>query len=353
MAYNAGIFRQRRWWRYRRKDVFHLLSTIVASAAQTLPEVIQNATANVGNSISAVQTLPILTQSVVMNFGPNFSSAQTLPNVTQNANVVFGDPGSVVAAAAQTLTAPTTNVTMKVGNNFTSNQVLPVPINAAVAYVSPAFRVVQTLPAVTQSVVMTFTGAVAIEDTELLSDPVRIDPRLPSPNRDYERRWLGDNMLETQKRLRQTSFVIDVSTDAIATAASLLQQALKRWVLPAEFFTQDGQILKIVFRGTTSNNADQKTLRVKFGSTTLITVGPFSGSNKHWAIECVITCLGAASQKYGAEGRVNQELPFIAQGSCTEDGTAEISIEITGQSNTIAAAEVTLHFAELQHTLRN
>jgi hypothetical protein len=104
--------------------------------------------------------------------------------------------------------------------------------------------------------------------------------------------------------------------------------------LPKNTLSNDGDVLEIVAYGTQASNANNKTIKLVFGTTELFTTGAVASNGKDWEIRCTITRTAAATQNcstvfLGDTVLVTQMTDFTA---ATEDFTTALTIKCTGEA---------------------
>ena len=95
-----------------------------------------------------------------------------------------------------------------------------------------------------------------------------------------------------------------------------------------------GDMLEIIAYGTQAANANNKTIKLVFGSTELFTTGAVASNDKDWELRCQITRTAAATQKIittliGDTVLVTQTASYV---SGTEDFTTALTIKCTGEA---------------------
>lgn len=135
---------------------------------------------------------------------------------------------------------------------------------------------------------------------------------------------------------------IDTGTDG--TPANTTETTLKSFSLPAGTLATDNQAIRIRAWGTTAANGNTKTIRLKFGSTTL--VAPTSAMNDgKWLIEGVVFRTGATSQDAVA-GVIASTAASGALGSTAnvttpaETLSGAVTVALTGQNGTASANDI-------------
>lgn len=83
--------------------------------------------------------------------------------------------------------------------------------------------------------------------------------------------------------------------------------------------------------GTTNANANNKTLKLKFGSTTVLDTGAFAGNGISWTLQAEIVRNGAAAQVYWAQFLGSATLTSkINVGTATESLASAVTLKFTG-----------------------
>jgi len=135
-----------------------------------------------------------------------------------------------------------------------------------------------------------------------------------------------------------------VSTTQGETTATLSEENLISYTLPASSLDSTNRGLRIKAAGTTATNNNTKTIRLYFGSTVVmsnnLTVQPNATG---WEFEAEVFRTSATTQKCIARGTVGS-----AQQTTTYTGVGEtlanaLTIKITGQNDISQATEITAH----------
>lgn len=82
--------------------------------------------------------------------------------------------------------------------------------------------------------------------------------------------------------------------------------------------------------GNSAANGNNKTLKVKFGSTTLATIGPFALNNGSWVIHAELVRTGASTESFWIEYHDNAGNNTIAVGTASESLAVNQSLKMTG-----------------------
>lgn len=128
-----------------------------------------------------------------------------------------------------------------------------------------------------------------------------------------------------------------------STAANTTETDLLSVTLPASTLSYTGQTIRVVCWGTTGATANTKTLRLKFGATTLVTVviAPGAAEAKEWRLEATITRTGAATQVAIGQGAYDGSNMVIDATAPAETLSGAIVCKLTGQNGTATATDIT------------
>ena len=137
------------------------------------------------------------------------------------------------------------------------------------------------------------------------------------------------------------SILLDsVNTTQQGTPANTTETTLATYTMPASTLVTDGQMIRIHAYGSIANNANSKTIRIKFGGTTIATENTSDASKDSWAIDCVVIRTGAATQKamYFVTSDVTLNGPVPT--SPTETLSGAVTIVVTGQNGAASASDI-------------
>ena len=106
--------------------------------------------------------------------------------------------------------------------------------------------------------------------------------------------------------------------------------------LEANILNNVGDTLEITAFGSQAANANNKTIKLVFGSTELFTTGAVASNGKDWRIDCTIIRTAAATQECitsfsGDTVLVTQIADYVTG---TEDFTTSLAIKCTGEATT-------------------
>lgn len=83
--------------------------------------------------------------------------------------------------------------------------------------------------------------------------------------------------------------------------------------------------------GQTAANGNNKTLKLKLGSTTLFTSGAIASNNKDWTLQAEIVRTGAATETAWTQYNINGSAPIVTTTTATENLATSLTLSITGQ----------------------
>ena len=140
-----------------------------------------------------------------------------------------------------------------------------------------------------------------------------------------------------------TGGLINAQTGAVATGTGTAEQTLQTFSLPPNTLTSAGQMLRIACWGATGATANNKTVKLYFGSS-VITTPTYAGNAQSWYLELIVMRTGAATQAVvgnGMAGTGSVTPVAVYTNAGTEDLTAAVTIKCTGTDGTSAAADIT------------
>lgn len=98
--------------------------------------------------------------------------------------------------------------------------------------------------------------------------------------------------------------------------------------------------------GNTAANGNNKTLKLKFGSTTLFNSGAFAGNNISWTLQAEVVRNGAAAEVYWTQFFGSATLTSgITTGTATESLAISQILKLTGQGT--ASSDITALYWKL------
>lgn len=105
--------------------------------------------------------------------------------------------------------------------------------------------------------------------------------------------------------------------------------------IPANTVNGKGRGLKVTIWGTTAATANNKTVDIKLGSTTVYTTGAVAANAKTWKLTCYIhrTTGAAVGQVYG-DGLFNDAVVLTQWAAITEDFSTALTLAIRATDGT-------------------
>jgi hypothetical protein len=128
-------------------------------------------------------------------------------------------------------------------------------------------------------------------------------------------------------------------TTAAAGNVGTGETTLQSHLIPAYNVERVGAAVRTTFTGTTTNNANAKTLRVYVGTSLVMTRSLAAGQAGVWEVEILLISLGSNAQKYTVRCLESSTASGLAVGTLAEVSSASIIVKVTGQgvaSNDIA-----------------
>lgn len=121
--------------------------------------------------------------------------------------------------------------------------------------------------------------------------------------------------------------VLDVDCTAVTTTGTSAEN-IQTYSLPAGALKRNGQSLRIRAWGTTAATANDKTVRLLFGTAALITTTNIAANAKDWYLEAIVVRTGAATQECIANGQFNAAIVATDRVAATQDLTAAVTIAL-------------------------
>lgn len=132
---------------------------------------------------------------------------------------------------------------------------------------------------------------------------------------------------------------VHVNTTSVGTDADTVEKDLLTYTLPANSLNADGKGVRITTWITTAATANEKTIRLYFGSTVVRQIGTSVLNNQSMFAQGIIIRTGASTQDaVGIE--VGNTTAFAIFTAPAEDTTGTIVIKVTGQNSSAAANDI-------------
>ena len=142
------------------------------------------------------------------------------------------------------------------------------------------------------------------------------------------------------------------SNATAVTTATTAEETLYTYTLPAGYLSQNGQALRVRCHAQTANTANNKTMTLYFGAST-ITTGAVANQNAGEFLEYVVTRTGAATQVLTSEGQTGTGgITPLAPVTATPTETLANSIVIKCTATDATAAGGTLGKSMLVESVR-
>lgn len=127
---------------------------------------------------------------------------------------------------------------------------------------------------------------------------------------------------------------LDANTTTVANSGSS-ETDLITYSLPADALVNDGDVLEVKAWGTYAANANNKTLKLKFGSQTILNTGSIAANSGSWEINATIVRISQNSQEISAT--IVSGNTSVVSSSTRTNGTQNLSTELnircTGQGS--------------------
>lgn len=151
--------------------------------------------------------------------------------------------------------------------------------------------------------------------------------------------------------LAKTGGVLDSAFADVATGANTTETTLYTFTVPASTLSVNGQALYLTGTISFSNNANDKTIRFKFGATTLVTqtLTDTTGAASAMNFRLRIIRTGAATQRVQFSLDQNTLVGSVAAvyATAAETLSGALAIAVTGQNGTAAANDIIFRLAKL------
>jgi hypothetical protein len=138
------------------------------------------------------------------------------------------------------------------------------------------------------------------------------------------------------------SGVLHVSTAQSQTGADTNETDLWSYSLPAGTLNANGKVLRITVMGITGATANNKTVKLYFGSSSLTFFGPTAFNNIPWICQMTVVRTGASAQiAYRMFSAQAATYGSVGTAITPAENTANaITIKCTGTNGTAAAGDV-------------
>jgi len=137
-------------------------------------------------------------------------------------------------------------------------------------------------------------------------------------------------------------------TDSLSTTSTTgtAEEVLDSTNIDANTLDQNNRGVRITAWGTTAANANSKTVKIRFGSTTLngtvICTGTTTTASESWYVEAEVYRDGSSTQRSVSKGQIGTtNLAVLIDTTLAETDTAQILVEVTGTTPT-ASGDMTI-----------
>ena len=134
--------------------------------------------------------------------------------------------------------------------------------------------------------------------------------------------------------------LLNAQTAAVATGTGTTEQTLQSYTTPPGIIGAAGQTLRITCWGVTGANANNKTMKLYFGASSIAT--PTAATNaKGWRLVMNVMNRTATTQGIDSWGLVDTTAVTPANTDGAETLTAGVLIKCTGTDGTSSASDIT------------
>lgn len=135
---------------------------------------------------------------------------------------------------------------------------------------------------------------------------------------------------------------------AVSTGANTTETTGATYTIPANTLSANGQALRFRVYGTTGATANNKTVQIYFGGTSVYTTGAVAANAKPWFLNLTVIRTAAGAQTIVVEGQFNAAA-VAAVTTATKDETTDLIIKNTMTNGTAAATDATTSAANLEY----
>jgi len=151
-------------------------------------------------------------------------------------------------------------------------------------------------------------------------------------------RGLNSEFGKSSKFGTAAGVLLFASSVSVGNAADTTDDPLYTASLPANAFTDNTKAITGFVFGTTAANGNNKTIKAKFGATTIVSSGTVTSNGLAWSLEFYIGRIGVGSQIAWATLTIGTTIIADTISNSAEDETGAIAISVTGASPTAGAA---------------
>lgn len=133
---------------------------------------------------------------------------------------------------------------------------------------------------------------------------------------------------------------IGVGTTAASTTATTAETTLQQFTVPPGLIANAGDSIRVSCWGTTASTANNKTMKLYFGGTSIATPTAAT-NNKGWRLEMIVMRRTATTQAVNATGLVDTTPVTPANADAAETLANGILVKCTGTNGTASASDIT------------
>lgn len=163
--------------------------------------------------------------------------------------------------------------------------------------------------------------------------------------------WGNAILIDSGKviRAKGTSCMLDAQYTTTGNVG-VGEDTLFTYTIPGGTMYTDGVAVKIRAWGKTASNANNKTLKIHFGSTVMYNSGALAANDRDWAIDATVVRVGATDQRFSVNGVYNAGV-VISCSTTTQTLASDVIIKVTGEAtsnNDITIQGWTIELIDLQ-----
>lgn len=140
----------------------------------------------------------------------------------------------------------------------------------------------------------------------------------------------ADSLLRNRNILEEAPRVIESLAGQVALTGTTTETTLRSETIPANTLGANG-FIRLKAYGTFVGAAGNKTIRLKFGSTTILTQAYTAGTTWLIDVQCSNVASTAIQRWFGQINRAGDALTQITAGSSTENTTNDLAVFVTGE----------------------
>lgn len=146
-----------------------------------------------------------------------------------------------------------------------------------------------------------------------------------------------NNLIQT---LNTTVSRIGVGATAAPTGATTAETTLQSYTVPGGLLANAGDSVRVSCWGTTATNANNKTMKLYFGSSSISTPTAAT-SNKGWRLQMTVMRRTAITQAVDAFGQVDTTAVTPANSDGAETLASSVLIKCTGTNGASSSGDIT------------